>query len=311
MLPSIAEIGGEFDIDTATLDQATIDANVTDPNEEDEIDPVEDGDVDMETQEHDTEEASTNSDDCNISVITSTTTTAQQIQSTPLPTASPLPETLPSTTTNLLPTPSWEGYMMSALGETFSPSVAPLPTNGSRPVTFFGVPRPLGAPIFGFSHLYHATDNYYLILDDKGTLHHISVYQLKEVLCFATLLGKSRDQSKIKEGKFINEPVGYRETVTLLNADPAQQKKLPVIHANGSITYGHKDYPLQVHCPSFADIKDAKRLEGVMGDMDLGRLNRIALRSAKAALDLASSSGGQKRGNNFSRGAGKAKRARY
>jgi hypothetical protein len=120
----------------------------------------------------------------------------------------------------------------------------------------------------------------------------VAASHLKEVLRFAAIINRINDTSRDKnpKAKYCMEPIGYREIVRLLNADPAQKKKLPVVHSDNSVTGFHRDYPLQVDCPSYTEIRDAKHLKDVMGDLDVGRLHRVSLRAAEAALGCASTS---------------------
>jgi hypothetical protein len=94
--------------------------------------------------------------------------------------------------------------------------------------SFLGEIRTLGVPVEGFSRLYLGEKTTTLLR--IRTAHYITSRHLisKEILRFAAIIARIKDtlRNKNPKSKYCVEPIGYREIVRLLNADPAQKKKV-------------------------------------------------------------------------------------
>ncbi|CAA7263787.1 unnamed protein product [Cyclocybe aegerita] len=202
--------------------------------------------------------------------------------------------------------------LISEAGTTFADhTLATTRIDTTRLVTSLRKPWPyrrLGSIMpGGFSRIFQGRNGYFSIISEHGVVYTITAFQLKDILRFATDLNKTKHDEAKK--KLLIEPIGYREVAQMLNADDAQDRRLPTINADGSVNYTkwhHGRYPLQVDAAEPDQIEFGIKYQRLFNNVDPSSISAALIHANTA---FASSS---KRGNSDSGDkAHRSKKSRY
>ncbi|CAA7262760.1 unnamed protein product [Cyclocybe aegerita] len=107
---------------------------------------------------------------------------------------------------------------------------------------------------------------------------------LKDILRFMTDLNKTKHDKAKK--KLLIEPIGYREVAQMLNADDAQDRRLPTINGDSSVNYTkwhHRRYPLQVDAAKPEQIEFGVKYQCLFNNVDPSSIS-TALINANTAF---------------------------
>ena len=115
------------------------------------------------------------------------------------------------------------------------------PTIRRHPVSFYGHPLTLLAPMHNTSGVFLKDDIVYLA-DAVGNTMSISVPEIKHCLRFHTFIAKTKFHKDVQGVDGLVEPAAYRIVANYLNHDPLIYDKLVMINENGAIEYpAYKD----------------------------------------------------------------------
>jgi hypothetical protein len=166
--------------------------------------------------------------------------------------------------------PSLLNVAPGAAATTQPPPALNAPTIRSHPVSFYGHPLVLPAPMHNTTGIFLKDDVVYLA-DAGGNTMSISVPEMKMCLRFHSLVAKTKFNNDVPGINALVEPASYRIVTNYLNNDPLIFDKLVIIHETGAVEYPpYKDrvcpYSLRFDYPDPRLIRDTVEIFGKFGN---------------------------------------------
>ncbi|CAA7269981.1 unnamed protein product [Cyclocybe aegerita] len=155
-----------------------------------------------------------------------------------------------------------------------------------HPVSFYGHPIPLPAPIWNTTLIFRVGNHIY-VADKDGQTFSVTVSMAHDFMAFHTLVAQTNSKTPSKEKlerlNSICEPLGYRQFAWLVNADLLVKDTLVEVTENSAIKYPTYRDGYRPHFLRF----DREKQSDIDNTLEIAALFNGSKDKAQEAIDLA------------------------